>query len=271
MSMAVVDQQLNKASMEFEGRRVLVVGGGQQNYLERKAPAGIGYAICLRAARLGARVAVADRDPVAAERTVEGVRASGGAVVCLIGDAAEEDQMKRMVEEAVGALGGIDGLVMNVGAAAGLGLDGTSAEAWDAVMAVNLRAHFLGSKFSLPAMVEGGSVVLISSTAAVAPSTCDVPAYIASKAGLSGLSLHAAKEGAPIGVRVNVVKPGLIDTPLGRLGSRLKPERDNIHVPIGRQGTAWEIADAVAFLLSDRSSYITGQELVVDGGLTTVI
>ena len=68
-----------------------------------------------------------------------------------------------------------------------------------------------------------------------------------------------------------MVKPGLIDTPLGRLGARLKPDRAGIEVPLGRQGSAWEVADAVAFLLCDESSYITGQELVVDGGLTTVI
>jgi NAD(P)-dependent dehydrogenase (short-subunit alcohol dehydrogenase family) len=120
-------------------------------------------------------------------------------------------------------------------------------------------------------MGEGGAIVLVSSTAAVAPSTSDVPAYIASKAALSGLALHTTREAAPKGVRVNIVKPGLIDTPLGRLGARVKPDRDCTPVPLGRQGSAWEVADAVTFLLSAESSYITGQELVVDGGLTTVI
>ena len=138
-------------------------------------------------------------------------------------------------------------------------------------MAVNARAHFLGCKFALPLMKEGGAIVLISSTAAVAPSTSDIPAYIASKAALSGLALHTAKAGAIAGVRVNVVKPGLIDTPLGRLGARAKADRDGIQIPLGRQGSAWEIADAVTFLLGEESSYITGQELAVDGGLTTVI
>jgi NAD(P)-dependent dehydrogenase (short-subunit alcohol dehydrogenase family) len=250
------------------GRRLLVVGAGQQSYLEEEPPAGIGYAVCVRAAQLGAQVAVADRDAEAAERTLASV--VGDAVAAVIGDAAEEAEMKRMVEEATARLGGLDGLVMNLGIAGGTGLAGTTAETWDAVMAVNARAHFLGCKFALPIMREGGAIVLVSSTAAVAPSTSDIPAYIASKSALSGLALHTAREGAP-SVRVNVVKPGLIDTPLGRLGAHVKPDRDKLQVPLGRQGTAWEVADAVVFLLSDESSYITGQELVVDGGLTRVI
>ena len=237
------------------GRRLLVVGGGQQSYLEEEPPAGIGYAVCVRAAQQGAQVAVADRDAEAAARTLASV---AGAAEAVIGDAAQEDQMKRMVEEAATRLGGLDGLVMNLGIAGGAGLAGTTEEKWDAVMAVNARAHFLGCKFALPVMGEGGAIVLVSSTAAVAPSTSDVPAYIASKAALSGLALHTAREGAPA-VRVNVVKPGLIDTPLGRLGARVKPDRDKLQVPLGRQGTAWEVADAVVFLLSDESSYVAGQ------------
>lgn len=257
--------------MRLSGRRVLIVGAGQQSYLEDEPPAGIGYAVCVRAAQLGARVAVADRDEEAAERTVASIRTAGGAASLIVGDAAQEEEMRRIVEEAATALGGLQGLVMNLGVAAGIGLTGTSAQTWDTVMAVNARAHFLGCKFALPLMREGGAIVLISSTAAIAPSTSDVPAYIASKSALSGLALHVAREGATTGVRVNVVKPGLIDTPLGRLGARIKPNRNSIEVPLGRQGSAWEVADAVAFLLCAESSYITGQELVVDGGLTTVI
>ena len=131
-------------------------------------------------------MAVGDRDEEAAERSVAGVRARGGFAATVIGDATKEDEMKGMVEEASAALGGLDGLVMNLGTAGGIGLGGTSAETWDVVMAVNARAHFLGCKFALPLMGEGAAIVLVSSTAAVAPSTSDVPAYIASKAALSG-------------------------------------------------------------------------------------
>jgi NAD(P)-dependent dehydrogenase (short-subunit alcohol dehydrogenase family) len=266
---AVVERRPNAAT-RLAGRRILVVGAGQQSYLEEEPPAGIGYAVCLRAVQLGAKLVVADRDAEAAERTVVAVRTAGGTAAAAIGDASQEEEMERVVAEAAVELGGLDGLVMNLGIAGGIGLAGTTAETWDAVMAVNARAHFLGCKFALPLMSEGASIVLVSSTAAVAPSTSDIPAYIASKAALSGLALHTAREGAAIGVRVNVVKPGLIDTPMGRLGARVKPGRDAIPVPLGRQGNAWEVADAVAFLLCGESSYITGQELVVDGGLTAV-
>ena len=270
MTPATVAEGLPDTAMRLARRRVLVVGAGQQSYLEEEPPAGIGYAVCLRAAQLGARVAVGDRDEEAAERSVAGVRARGGFAATVIGDATKEEEMKRMVEEASAALGGLDGLVMNLGIAGGIGLGGTSAETWDLVMAVNARAHFLGCKFALPLMGEG-------------PRSCWSPRPLPSllrpamspptspPRRPSGLALHTAREGAAAGVRVNVVKPGLIDTPLGRLGARLKPDRAGIEVPLGRQGSAWEVADAVAFLLCDESSYITGQELVVDGGLTTVI
>src|SRR5664279_4693022 len=92
----------------------------------------------------------------------------------------------------------------------------------------------------------------------------------ASKAGLSGLCAYVAKEAAPRRVRVNVVMPGLIDTSLGRLASLVKPDRDSTPIPLGRQGTGWDVAAAAAFLLSDAADYITGQTLAVDGGLSEV-
>ena len=94
--------------------------------------------------------------------------------------------------------------------------------------------------------------------------------YSASKAGLIGLARHTAIEGAKRGIRANVIAPGLIDTPIGRLASAGRPSRDRTPIPLGRQGTAWEVAAAVIFLLSGEAAYITGHTLVVDGGLSLI-
>ena len=145
----------------------------------------------------------------------------------------------------------------------------TSAQDWDLTFAVNLRAHFLIARDALPRLAEGGAMVFISSVAGLQPGS-RLPAYDASKAGLIGLCRHVALEGARRGVRANVVAPGLIDTPLGRLASRGRPARERTPVPLGRQGTAWEVAAATVFLLSDHARYITGQVLAVDGGLTLI-
>lgn len=111
--------------------------------------------------------------------------------------------------------------------------------------------------------------MLTSSIAARVVSTTQIPAYTTSKAALAGLCAYAAREAAPRAIRVNIVMPGLIDTSLGRLASRIKPDRDTTPIPLGRQGTAWDVAAAV-FLHSELAGYVTGQTLAVDGGLSEV-
>jgi NAD(P)-dependent dehydrogenase (short-subunit alcohol dehydrogenase family) len=249
----------------LDGRRVLVVGGGQQDHGIEDPPIGNGRAMSALFAREGAAVAIADLDASSAEATAELVRGEGAEAAVLVGDGASEEGVVAMFAGAREALGGVDGLVLNVGIGAGLGLRGTSAEDWDRVMGVNVRSQFLGCKHALDEMDGGGSIVLVGSVAS--REVMPLPAYAASKAALESLCRQAAVEGAP-DLRVNLLIPGLIDTSLGRLASRISPVRDQVKIVAGRQGTGWEVAYAGLFLLSDESSYVTGQSLVVDGGLT---
>ena len=252
----------------LDGKRVLVVGAGTQPSDDEDAPVGNGRAISVLAAREGASVVCVDRDDKAAQATSEWITSEGGTASVLVADVASEDECVSLVEAAV-ASGPIDGLVLNVGIGRGGGLRGTSAQDWDVTFAVNLRAHFLLSREALPHLTDGAAIVYISSVAGLKPGS-RIPAYDASKAGIVGLCGHVALEGARRNIRANVVAPGLIDTPLGRWASRGRPSRERTPVPLGRQGTAWEVASSTVFLLSDDASYITGQTLAVDGGLTLI-
>ncbi len=249
----------------LRGRRVLVVGAGTRPSDEADAPIGNGRAIALLAAREGAAVACADLDGEAARETVARIEAEGGRGCAVLADIAEAEDCELVVVEAERALGGLDGLVLNVGIGLGAGLR-TPVKDWDRVLAVNLRSHFLISAAALPRLPAGAAIVFISSVAGRRAGS-RLPAYDASKAGVEALSRHVALEAARGRVRANVVVPGLIDTPLGREASRGRPSRARTPVPLGRQGTGWEIAYASVFLLSNESSYVTGQTLVVDGGL----
>jgi NAD(P)-dependent dehydrogenase (short-subunit alcohol dehydrogenase family) len=131
---------------------------------------------------------------------------------------------------------------------------------------VNVRSHFLFCRELLPHLSQGAAIVLVSSLAGHRPGS-GLVAYDASKAALSGLLRQMTREAMKRGVRANSVVPGLIDTSLGRVATLRRPNR-TARLPFGRQGTAWEVAYAVVFLLCDESSYISGHELVVDGGIS---
>lgn len=251
----------------LQDRTILVVGAGTQPSPEPDAPMGNGRAIAVACAQQGAAVVVcADRDRQRAEVTADLVREAGARAVVVEADAATEDGCAAMAA----SVPELQGVVGNVGIGRGAGgLIGTSADDWDETLAANLRGPFLVARLTLPRMSEGGSYVWIGSLAGLQPGS-SLPAYDASKAGLIGLSRHVALEGARKSVRSNVVAPGLIDTPLGRAATRGRPSRAGTRVPLGRQGTAFEVAAATTFLLSDEASYITGTVLTVDGGLSLI-
>jgi NAD(P)-dependent dehydrogenase (short-subunit alcohol dehydrogenase family) len=252
-------------------RRLLVVGAGTRRTDDPDAPIGNGRAISIVAAREGAAVACADIDADAAATTVREIESEGGRATPIVADVADPGQCWRLVASAVDALGGLDGIVLNVGIGLGAGLEGTSVDDWDLAVAVNLRSHFLVCKDALPLMADGGAIVFVSSVAGFRAGSGS-PSYDSTKAGILGLCRHVGREGAKRRIRANVVVPGLMDTPIGRAATSQNPNRDRIAalVPLGRQGTAWEVAAATVFLLSEEASYITGQPLVVDGGLTTL-
>ena len=248
------------------GRRVLVVGGGQDSRELDNPPIGNGRAMSVLFAREGARVAVADWNYVSAEATV--ALMNGGEAVALEANVAIPSDIDVMVSDTVEKFGGMDGLVYNVGIGVGdPWLGGVKADQWDRVFAVNLRGAMLTLKAAMPVMAEGSSIVLISSIASLKPGS-RLPAYDASKAALAGLMRHAGIEGERRGIRVNIVAPGLMDTSIGRAATAGRPGRAKTPVPLGRQGTGWETAYAALFLLSDEAAYITGQVLAVDGGMT---
>jgi NAD(P)-dependent dehydrogenase (short-subunit alcohol dehydrogenase family) len=247
------------------GRRVLVVGAGTRPSDDPDAPPGNGRAIAVLAAREGAAVACADKDRAAAEITAGLVRAEGSAAEVVLADVSQPAACAAVVAESAAALGGLDGLVLNVGIGLGRGMAGTTAEQWDAVFAVNTRAHFLVAAAALPVLDPRSAIVFVSSAASMRAAT-GIPAYDSSKAALLGVCRQVALEGMARSIRANLVVPSLVDTPLGRDASRGNPARTATRLPFGRQATPWEVAYATIWLLSGEASYINAHPLLLDGG-----
>lgn len=253
------------------GKHILVVGGGQSiNDFDPNPPVGNGRAICVLLAREGATVVVADMSRQSAQGTADMIEKDGvGKAHIVVGDVSTPEGCSAIVKESLQALDGkLDGLVIGVGiVGAGSSMNKDSAEHWDRVFNINIRSHYLILKEAVPHMEKlptGGAVVSISSVAAFLPASPE-PAYHASKAALNVLIKNMSYEFAPK-VRLNTVVPGLIDTPMGRSSGLVIKGRNASAVPLARQGTGWDIAYAVVFLLSGESSFITGLDLVVDGG-----
>lgn len=249
----------------LSGRSVLVVGAGQAAGAAAEGLVGNGRAISLALAQMGAFVHCADRDAAAAQDTAAEIHATGGRAQAIAGDIAEPQACAALVQEAAGG-GPLHGLVLNAGISDRKPLPEITPQSWDAIFHVNLRGHMLCAQAALPRMQAGGSIVFISSLAARMAAGRN-PAYETSKAALSALCRAVALEGHARDIRANVVAAGLVDTPMGRAASQARPERAQMPLPFGRQASAWDIAAAVAFLMSDAAQYVNAIELPVDGGL----
>ncbi len=259
---------------DLTGRVIFVSGGGSAG------PGwSIGRASCVTYARLGAKVCVVDRDPASAEETTRLILEEGGIAKTFVGDVSEQDQVKRLFNEARQQLGPIDVLHHNVGIGKVGGPMETSAEDFDHIHKVNVASLLLAAHEVLPEMLTRGkgNIIAISSVAGMRYLGYPHLAYSVTKAANTQFIRMIAQQYADKGIRANTVVPGLIDTPrIANTVAKMFSEngldearvaRDR-QVPMGRSGTAWEVAHACAFLVSDAASYITGTELVVDGGIT---
>jgi meso-butanediol dehydrogenase / (S,S)-butanediol dehydrogenase / diacetyl reductase len=263
---AVLERSLPGGGSQFTGSTVLITGGGH----------GIGRACARRFARAGACVVVVDRDLEGAEETCRLVRRDLGTARALWADVSQEREVADVVENVMATERRIDVLVANAGILVAGSVTEAETSDWDDTFAVNVRSQFLLARLVIPHMLaaEGGAIVNMASTSGLIGEPRSA-AYNSSKAAVINLTRQLAVDYSGSGIRINAVCPGWVDTGfnapilVGVTGTELAEHLDRT-VPMRRQGTPDEIAEAVAFLASDNASYITGHALVVDGGMTVI-
>jgi NAD(P)-dependent dehydrogenase (short-subunit alcohol dehydrogenase family) len=260
----------------LKGKTAMVVGAGSIG------PGwGNGKATAVTFARAGAQVFCVDRNGAAAEETVKIITGEGGTASVFTADVSRAADVEAMVAACLKSFGRIDVLDNNVGIAEmGSVVEVTEAE-WDRVFAVNLKSAFLAMKHVIPVMQKqgGGSIINISSIASICHLGISYVSYGTSKAAMNQMTRTTAVQFAADHVRVNAILPGLMKTPMVEHSAGLAASyaagdveamwraRD-AQVPMGHMGDAWDVANAALFLASDESKYVTGIELIVDGGIT---
>ncbi len=248
--------------MRLEGKVALISGGARgQGAVEAKL-----------FAREGAKVVFGDILDESGKQVEAEIHEAGGEAAYVHLDVTREDDWRTAVNTAIDRYGKLDILVNNAGILIRKGIEDTTEEDWDRIMGVNAKGAFLGTKHSIPAMRQagGGSIVNISSTAGLVASPSGSASYTASKGAVRLLTKSTAVQYAKEGIRCNSIHPGPIDTDMIQetLTDPAKLEERMQRLPMGRVGTADEIAYGVLYLASEEASFVTGSELVIDGGTT---
>jgi 2-deoxy-D-gluconate 3-dehydrogenase len=250
-----MEQKTISQLVDLSGKTAIVTGGAM----------GIGYAIASRLAEAGAKVLIADKDDAAA--LAAAVNIGMGSIACAC-DVSEEAQVDAMVARAVAELGGVDILVNNAGIYPYVPVLEATKEDFEKIIHINLKGTFFAARAVAKQMVaqgKGGSIINISSIDSVHPSAVGLAIYDASKGGVWSFSKNLALELAPHKIRVNTIAPGIIATP----GTNMAESAPELvaKVPMGRAGEADDIGKVALFLASDLSSYMTGSQVVADGGI----